>query len=414
MPPARKSTGPTIFRRKPGGPWWYDFRVAGKRYRRSTGTEDRRAAESAAWSAREDARTAAGRPGRGEGVDLAQLGGLDVERAVAEKNAGEKQQASIIACWSHITRLLGADTAPEAIDYPTAQGYVLCRRREGVKGQSIRKEIQALRRGLVIARQRGWLAEVPPDWPKISSDPPNPGQKGKLHPPAVLYQWLEALERDPRARGARLQAEVVLLTGLRAEESRRLTWAWVEDAPRDTGVPAVLRVPAAAAKNRKERLLGLTPRALELLAEARQGNAWDSPLMAGNHLRTAKKAVRNIGYHQSITLRDLRHCHATWAAQGTGDAAAAQAALGHSDLTTTQRYLSATIKRTAAASLAVSDHLDGHTRWSHGAPHEKAAPPTMPTGPQSSMVGVGGLEPPASCSRSRTAAPSPGVYGAFQ
>ena len=46
-----------------------------------------------------------------------------------------------------------------------------------------------------------------------------------------------------------------------------------------------------------------------------------------------------------------------WAAQGTGDAAAAQAALGHSDLATTQRYRTATVDRGVGAATAVGAKL---------------------------------------------------------
>jgi integrase len=60
---------------------------------------------------------------------------------------------------------------------------------------------------------------------------------------------------------------------------------------------------------------------------------------------------------QPITLRDLRHCYATYSAQGTGDAAATQAALGHTELATTQRYLTATLSRTAGESVAVANAM---------------------------------------------------------
>jgi len=64
-----------------------------------------------------------------------------------------------------------------------------------------------------------------------------------------------------------------------------------------------------------------------------------------------------MGYEHTITLRGLGHCHATWSAQGTRDAAATRAALGHSDSQTTQRYLSATLARTASAASAVESAL---------------------------------------------------------
>lgn len=64
-----------------------------------------------------------------------------------------------------------------------------------------------------------------------------------------------------------------------------------------------------------------------------------------------------MGDHQTITLR---HCYATLSTQGTDDDAATQAALGYTRLATTQRYLTATLARTAAAAQAVESAMNAH------------------------------------------------------
>ncbi len=99
-----------------------------------------------------------------------------------------------------------------------------------------------------------------------------------------------------------------------------------------------------ATKTRRERVVALD----------RAGGHLDVPLFASDHKRAFRNAATRAGIAR-ITLRDLRHCHATWAAQGTGDAAAAQAALGHADLRTTQRYLTATLARVSSAAVAVGE-----------------------------------------------------------
>ena len=159
-------------------------------------------------------------------------------------------------------------------------------------------------------------------------------------------------------------------------------------------------------------------------------DAWDAPLFATNHRKAFDAARKTIGYRKTITLRDLRHCHATWAAQGTGDAAAAQAALGHTDLRTTQRYLSTTIQRTAAAAVAVEAQLGrttptpraadlvrsavtgrrgtlGHSSRSQSGAvaGNKDGPATRKARPghHSQKVGETGFEPAALCSQSRCA-----------
>ena len=166
----------------------------------------------------------------------------------------------------------------------------------------------------------------------------------------MLRAWLDALPEDARA-----QATVALQTGLRATELRRITWGWVEKVE-GMAVPALLRVPAAGAKTRTERVVGLPAESLEVLeqlAAAREFNR-DVPLMDSDYKKSFHAATQAIDYDRRIHLRDLRHCYSTLGLHGTGDATATQAALGHAQLATTQKYLSSTLERAAAVSAAVA------------------------------------------------------------
>lgn len=370
--PKRVKTRPefTLYQRRSGGPWWFDFRVGGQRHRRSTDrllrAEAEALARAALATARDEAEAAAraAGPARGAAPDLARLASYDMARAQAE-GVCAAQLASVEACWLHLARGLGATLPAASVDFDLVQGYVAQRRAAGARGQSIRKEVQALRRGLAIARRKHLLGAVP-DLPAVRSDPPKAAQAGKLHPPEVLVAWLDALTRVPQADGAAAHADLVLRTGLRATETSRLSWSWVETAPAGAPVPALLRVPAWASKTRRERVLGLPGSTLALLATASAGRSPEQALFTQSHRRAFKSAASAIGYPRTITLRDLRHTHATWSAQVTGDAAAAQAALGHTNLAMTQRYLTATLERVASAAVAVDAVLrDGHTGWSH-------------------------------------------------
>ncbi len=346
--------------------WWCEFRLQagpkkGSKVRRSTGETDRRRAEIEAGRIRADLEKDASRepaPPARDRLTLIALAGHDLARAEA-KGAGVKQLESIENCWRHLCRVLGTETDPATVSYDVLEDYLRTRRGEGAAGQSIRKDLQALRRGLQVARRKGALVDLP-EFPEVASSPLRLNQRGKLHPLPVLLAWLEALEKDPRADGARDQAELALLTGLRATELRRLSASWMEAAQPGVGVAWLLRVPAWAAKNRHERVLGLTGPAAQIIMRRAKGCGANDSLLPSAHLRAFAAAAKVIGYHQPITLRDLRHTHATLAAQGTGDAAAAQAALGHSDLATTQRYLSTTIERTAGAAVAVLSALSAH------------------------------------------------------
>ena len=105
-------------------------------------------------------------------------------------------------------------------------------------------------------------------------------------------------------------------------------------------------------------MIGLTDEVVAILNRESRGKKPDTLLFPSDHHKTYKATALRIGYHQPITLRDLRHCYATLSAQGTGDAAATQAVLGHSRLETTQRYLT----RTASASTAVAQAMSAHRK----------------------------------------------------
>lgn len=427
--PQRRPVRVTLYQRAedPEGAWWYDFRVSGVRHRRSTGSSVREVAEDIALRARELAQAEAAQrakldPGAGT-VDLARLGGLDLTRAIS-RGVTASQQRSIMGCWKSLTRVLGAERRPDTIDYDLCQSYIAERRRAGVRGQSIRKELQALKRGMMIARRKRLITVALDEWPEVRNDPKDTKKAGKLHPQHILERWLEALDRVPKSGLARVQAEIALRTGIRAEEVRRLSWSWVEETPPGSELPAILRLPAWATKDRDERVVGLTQEALELIAFARteqQLVTWehfDTPLLAGEHKHAFQAACKLIDYPRAITLRDLRHCHASWSAQATGDIAAVQAALGHADLETTQRYLSSTVDRALKAALAVGAALKGRGGKSGGgvpgAPGGGGPPGPGPGAGHSTrtqsrsdrakvgvvMVGVTGFEPATRCSQS--------------
>ena len=152
---------------------------------------------------------------------------------------------------------------------------------------------------------------------------------------------------------ARDEAELALLTGLRAAELKRVTAQWVEPAPRSSGVPALLRVPAESAKSRRQRVVPLVPRALVIIHRRAGGVLSDAPVLhQGSHKTTYRAARRRIGYRTPISLRDLRHTWGTLVARQAG-VEIARDGLGHSSLSTTNNYVTGDLARLAAATLAV-------------------------------------------------------------
>ena len=346
--------------------WWIRFVYQGKEHRESTGTENRREAAIKARQIRAEIEAASPRRRRGT-VTLEMLSAADIARAENGALTADHLQR-LESQWEGILRRLGPTTVAADLRVSDLSVYIAERSRGGIRGQTIRRELQALRRGVEL---KG--IEPPAPWPTARTHPalrsqaPDPKRRGKLWPLDSIKAFLNELDPD-----ARDEAEFAMLTGLRAQELKRLQATWVEPAPREAAVPAILRLPAHETKNRKERIVGLPMAALFIIKRRieRTPDA-DRVFSQADHKKQRRLASERLKFPSTLTLRDLRHSYATLALQGTADPTAVQAALGHSDLKTTQRYLSSTITRTAAASAAVETALYGVTR--SGRAEEKSA-----------------------------------------
>lgn len=275
------------------------------------------------------------------------------------RRAGPRQVETVTRFWQHMAEYF-EDVDPRRLTYAHVEGYCT-HRLQTIRGQSLRRELQALKRGRLQAKARGVRLDPIDMWPDIPTDSPKAAQAGQLHDPDILMRWLDAIRarvaKDPRGWPAAEQAELVLRTGLRVEEARKLRFWWLEPVPEDIpGVVAYLRVPADCAKWGIERIIGVTPEALRIIAELRQAMPEGEPLCPRNHRRVWAGAERDIGYDQHITARDLRHCWATYGSEG-GDLLALSKALGHKHLSTTQRYLHPSHERSAAVSAGVGQIL---------------------------------------------------------
>jgi len=126
--------------------------------------------------------------------------------------------------------------------------------------------------------------------------------------------------------------------------------------PAGSPCPALLRLPAAATKTRRERAVGLPELAVHIVRQRAERGASKvtGVVFAPRNFKKALAAACAKAGVPRFTLRDLRHTYATLALAGTADAVAVQAALGRTDLRTTQLYQSTTLSRTAAASAAVA------------------------------------------------------------
>lgn len=336
-----------LYRRKGTAVWWCRFRVAGHEIRRSTRQTVRRRAEIEERRLRSYVESKAPRRRAGTIPGLADLAGLDLERAVAN-GATEQHQAALRWQWRKITHHLGTNTPPSQITAQVVQTYIAKRRGESAKGQTIVREVQALKRACSDAHKRGWMPWPMVDWPMIRRDGPDSRRKGKLHPPSILAAWLEQLPQD-----ARDEAALALLLGMRAHEVKRIAADWITPAPAGIGVDLVLRMPAESTKSRRDRVLPLAPRAAAILLRRLESTAPGEPLISqANHKTAFRLARKRLAYPVAITLRDLRHTWATLAAR-SGGVEVAKLGLGHANLATTDRYVSVELADLAAAMIGV-------------------------------------------------------------
>ena len=128
----------------------------------------------------------------------------------------------------------------------------------------------------------------------------------------------------------------------------------------------VLRV--AQGKGRKERLVMLSPRLLELLRAywkiERPSGEWLFPGQeAGRHIsirgvqHACQMAREAAGISKHVTLHTLRHSFATHLLEAGTDLCTIQLLLGHRSLSTTARYLHVATSTVCAAASPL-DHLD--------------------------------------------------------
>ena len=349
---------PAIYKRPGSRTWWTRFKVNGRRIRCSTGEADEPRARTKAAAIESEARRNARQRGPapiGGGPLIVELATADIESARARGVSAGTIETNTVH-WRAIRwaeAFGGGHGRAGIVSHASLKAYAIERREAGARGQTIRRELSMLRRALIDARNRGEIVNIPDPWPKIRSDAPHPTRRGREIPPHLVAKFLAELPDD----GLRDTYAFALLTGLRAEEIHRLCLSWVEATPPGSPVPAMVRAPAYGTKTRREREVGLLPEALEILRRRPQDDL-DSPVFpAFDRRATVRAAAKRAGIAFVPTLRDCRTTHASVAAYSTGDAKAVQAALGHSNLKTTDGYMRSTLSRTLSVPVAVAAAL---------------------------------------------------------
>lgn len=352
-----------LYRR--GRIYWIEFEHAGQRHRISTHQTNRAAADATGRRLRIATEDRAGPGGRTEGIPLTRLAALDADRA-NQLGLDKMSQERVESLWVVLLRELGPRRAAHTLTLADVDAYEGKRRESGVSGQTIRREVQALVRGLREAKRRGQLHAMPfdrNDLRRIASDAPNVAQSSKPWTAREIAAVLKALSKKAVRAGWRDRLRLIQLTGMRLGELRRLTRYWL--------VRSELRIPAAGSKTiTGARMIPLSPEAAKIIR--RHAKTDQPPFAIGKPNHALMLACKKLKLNRVLTPRDLR---AWWITQaGRHDPAAAQKLAGHKSIATTSRYLHADAGRQRSAAIAAQNAATTPTRPSpqHFAKRRKA------------------------------------------
>jgi integrase len=261
------------------------------------------------------------------------LEALDIARV--ESKGMRRRVQDIKNLWGPVLRILGATRDAGSLTIDDATGYEGSRRAEKhhdeqIRGQTVRRELQALRRGLGLAEKSRLIHRDPINWrhvDTVQSDPPSVRRSGKLWTADEIEAVFSKLSKKAICNGVRDRLRLIQLTGLRLEELRRLEPSWVRDG--------ALFVPHTGSKTRQPRMIPLGDEAITII------DKWQTFDMRSPN-RSLKLASATAGFAAVLTPRDLRVFYITHA--GRSNLAAARDLAGHTNIATTSRYLKSDLR----------------------------------------------------------------------
>jgi integrase/recombinase XerC len=226
-------------------------------------------------------------------------------------------------------RLRPSDLTPRHV-----RGFLVSLHARGLDPASIARKLACVRSWLRFLVRRGVLERNPA---REVQSPRVPRKLASFLPVDEAHDLMEAGDRTQPRDVAIL--ELLYASGLRVSE---LTSLDVDDVDRDARTVRVL------GKGRKERIVpygGKAARALETWL-ARRGGTRGPLFLSARGTRMQPRAVygvvraaaRRAGIVRKVSPHTLRHSFATHLLDGGADLRAIQELLGHSRLSTTQRY----------------------------------------------------------------------------
>lgn len=323
-----------LYRRKDSLVWWMSFSMNGKQYQRSTGTHDRRLAEAILAKVKTQIIE-----GKWFDIDTAKQYTFDdmMKKYFKEHATVHKEQSTLnrdYDSYAHLKKIFSGLTlnriTPElVVDYRNK------RLSEGAAHSTILNELGLLRNAFNISiKNWKWCKE-------------NPVSQVKLNLKArQIDRWLtfEEQERLLKASEGQLHnqlSDIIILalnTGMRKGEILSLK---IQDVDFFRKTLIVMK-----SKTKRKRTIPLNNVAFELLVKNSKvvpisgyvfSTGKGSRITARNLSRAFDKAVRKANV-DNFRFNDLRHTFATRLVQAGVDIYKVSKLLGHTDISTTQRY----------------------------------------------------------------------------
>lgn len=371
----------SIVKRRAGSPfWWYDWTVAGRRFRGSCETDDEESAVGYALKVRDRLHRQI-RLGENPATDITL--NAAATRLWTEHWAGLATGGDNLHHMRPVLRIVGRDTRLADITDQTVIDFVARRRGETAKN-SDRPVAPATVNHSLIA------------WSKIMRQAREVWARDKVAPVAVseinprrylipVSNGREIYLSRDEARAlvdalvphARAPVMLALMTGFRRGNVLGLAW---QDLVLDGLAPRA----AVVAKGGQAHAVPLIPPAVQLLKRLapdpanRRGPVFTfgNPAVgctcwhctdaerAGAQIKSVKRAFHTaraaIGRPEA-TFHDLRHTVASWILQANYGLAVVQDTLGHADISTTRRYAHLETGAVAAAmGASLNLELPGH------------------------------------------------------
>jgi len=323
-----------IYRRKGEDTWSYDLVVRGHRFCGSTECKERRAAERWITTFRAEKRAAIAQLDGREPMNF----GAASTRWWNERGQHRKDARSLEGYLALLQSRIGMKTALASIDDNTVAKLVALRRADGVSPSTVNRSMTEPLRA-IITRARLWKQPVQTiDW-----------RAHKLKEPEGIVREASAEEEAKAFAALRTDLRAItmflLVTGWRRAEACRLKWS---DINFETGFATVegkggiihrRPLPAAAIAILRGEQDRHAETVFTYMVRHPNGGTRGSrqPILPGT-LTTAWCRMRDAAGLNGLRLHDLRHTTATRVLRKTGNLVAVQKALGHSRVSTTQRY----------------------------------------------------------------------------